>query len=511
MKSLFTTSIAIVLLLLSFSCRKDFSTIPSTGNLTFSRDTVFLDTVFSNISSSTYALKVYNRSSDDIHIPSINLGRVNSSYRLNVDGVPGTSFQNIPLRGKDSLYIFIESTINYSADSPLYTDSIVFDSGDTLQDVKLVTLVQDAALIFVNNEIDTDTITPYFISGATSRKIHYLTDDEILIFNDITSEKSIVLYGYCGVESGKTLTIAANKKLYLHKNAALVIEDNASLLIEGTLDQKVRIEGDRLEPEFSETSGQWDAIWLRAGSKGNLINHVNIRNAAFGIVCDSLSSDNTSPKLTINNSEIYNSSDYGLLTNHSDIVGENVVIGNSRNASLAIINGGSYDFTHATFANYWSGSIRRGNTLQISNTTTNTEEEEVPVNNLIANFSNCIIDGSFSKELYLEKNETDTFDFFFRNCMIKYSNAAEEVLYDFTDTNHYENILENGVSNFLDTSLNKFEIGEESELINKADITEAAKTPLDILEVDRTTAPDIGAYQHIAFPEEEEEEEEEEE
>lgn len=503
MKSLITTSILTLILLASFSCRKDFSTVPSTGNLSFSRDTVFLDTVFSNISSSTYALKVYNKSSDDIHIPSINLGRANSAYRLNVDGVPGTSFENIKLRGKDSLYIFIETTIDYMPESPLYTDSIVFDSGDKLQDVKLVTLVQDAHFIYVNNETDLDTIQPYFISDTDYKKIHYLTDEEISVFADNTNEKSIVLYGYCGVQANKTLTITANKKIYFHKNSSLVIEKDASLIVQGTLNEKVLIEGDRLEPEFSETPGQWDAIWLRAGSKNNQLDHINIRNATFGIVCDSLSSDGSSPILSLKNTEIYNSSEYGLLANHTDINGENLVIGNSKNASLAIVNGGVYNFNHITLANFWSNSIRRGNTLQIANTTNETEGD-IPENNLTANFSNSIIDGSSSQELYFDKNETDTFDFFFQSCMIKYSGSTEDELYDFTDTNHYANIIENGYANYLDSSLNKFEIGEESELINKADITEAAKTPLDILEIDRTNAPDIGAYQHIIFPEPEE-------
>ena len=57
------------------SCRKDFSTIPSFGELEFSKDTVFLDTIFTNIGSATYNLKVYNRSNDDITIPNITLER----------------------------------------------------------------------------------------------------------------------------------------------------------------------------------------------------------------------------------------------------------------------------------------------------------------------------------------------------------------------------------------------------------------------------------------------------
>ena len=72
MRKLFALIICIVLVSVS-SCRKDFSTIPSFGELAFSKDTVFLDTVFTNIGSSTYNLKVYNKSSDAITIPSISL------------------------------------------------------------------------------------------------------------------------------------------------------------------------------------------------------------------------------------------------------------------------------------------------------------------------------------------------------------------------------------------------------------------------------------------------------
>ena len=73
------------------SCRQDFEFIPSTGTLTFSKDTVYLDTVFSNIGSSTYTLKVYNQSDTDILIPSLKLSEgQNSNYRLTVDGMTGS-------------------------------------------------------------------------------------------------------------------------------------------------------------------------------------------------------------------------------------------------------------------------------------------------------------------------------------------------------------------------------------------------------------------------------------
>ena len=65
----------IVLTTTLFSCRQDFEFEDSTGNLEFSKETVYLDTVFTNIGSSTYTLKVYNKSDNDIKIPKIQLGQ----------------------------------------------------------------------------------------------------------------------------------------------------------------------------------------------------------------------------------------------------------------------------------------------------------------------------------------------------------------------------------------------------------------------------------------------------
>ena len=97
------------------SCREDFEFEPSTGNLTFSKDTVYCDTVFTNISSSTYSLKVYNKSNKDIKIPTIRLARPDSKYRITVDGMTGENqnnrtFKDVELLAKDSMYIFIEVT-----------------------------------------------------------------------------------------------------------------------------------------------------------------------------------------------------------------------------------------------------------------------------------------------------------------------------------------------------------------------------------------------------------------
>jgi len=137
------------------SCRSDFETVASNGRLEFSRDTVYLDTVFTNIGSSTYQLKVYNKSNNDISIPVIKFAKgLTSKYRMTVDGMQGNNgkiFNNVDLLAKDSLYIFIETTANIAdanAADFLYTDQIQFDSGQNLQNVELVTLIQDAVFLY---------------------------------------------------------------------------------------------------------------------------------------------------------------------------------------------------------------------------------------------------------------------------------------------------------------------------------------------------------------------------
>jgi len=166
MRYLITFLICVLLISIN-SCRKDFNTVPSFGNLEFSKDTVFLDTIFTNIGSATYNLKVYNRSNNAITIPQIKLENgTSSSYRLNVDGIPGKEFENIDILARDSIYVFVETTININNSvNPLYTDKILFDIGSSQQNVDLITLVQDANFIFPGKDAVTMKIDSLSLDG----------------------------------------------------------------------------------------------------------------------------------------------------------------------------------------------------------------------------------------------------------------------------------------------------------------------------------------------------------
>jgi hypothetical protein len=495
---------SLIFVVILSSCRDDFETVLSTGELGFSKDTVYLDTVFTNIGSSTYNLRVYNRSNNDIYIPSVRLAKGESSnYRLNVDGLPGKSFENVEILAKDSMYVFIETTIDVSSEpDPLYTDEILFDNGSSVQDVNLVTLVQDAVFIKPNQDPITRVIDSLTLDGQpTTIKGRFLEDSEL----NFTNEKPYVVYGYAAVAENKTLTIDAGARVHFHDNSGLIIDDKATLKINGERNNQVIIEGDRLEPNFSETPGQWGAIWMRAGSTDHEINYTTIKNGSIGILLDSIGSNST-PTLTIKNSQLYNHSNYGILGRETNILGENVVVNNAGFSSLACIIGGTYNFTHSTFANYWSNSFRQFPTVLVNNFFTYSDNgaEIVETRNLIeANFTNCIIYGSNNIELLLDRVDGSDFNYNFKNNLIRFNDFNDNYdgipEYDFTDTIHFQSNVINEIPHFRNPITNDLIIGQDSGGKGLASPTEAFLVPEDILGESRISSPDIGAYQHIEF------------
>ncbi|GAL67360.1 hypothetical protein JCM19301_2712 [Jejuia pallidilutea] len=318
MKNYIYPVLTICFLILWSSCRKDFEFSPSTGNLAFSKDTVYLDTIFTNIGSSTYNLKVYNNSDDDILIPTLKLGLGDASqYRLSVDGLTGKTFENIELLANDSLFIFVETTVDINNfPNPngeyLYTDQIEFDSGNNLQEVQLVTLVKDAIFIYPDRDNTTKIIETLTLNidgdlVETDLQGRELLPEELTF----TNEKPYVIYGFAGVPTGETLTIEAGARLHFHENSGIIVQSGASINVNGafspdqeTLENEVIFEGDRLEPNFSERPGQWGTIWLLDGSVNNTFSYATIKNAVVGILSDG---NATADKLTISNSQIYNS------------------------------------------------------------------------------------------------------------------------------------------------------------------------------------------------------------
>ena len=508
MRYLYTLAILGCVLFWS-SCRNDFETVPSTGNLEFSKDTVYLDTIFTNIGSSTYNLKVYNRSDEDINIPTVRLAQGESSnYRLNVDGVPGKVFENVQILAKDSIFIFIETTfdINNLPQNPkefLYTDQLVFDNGGNEQKVELVTLVKDAVFLFPEKYADGTYETLTLGSGDDAVEVKgFFLDDTELTF---TNEKPYVIYGYAAVPGNKTLNVQPGARVHFHDGSGIIVANEGSIQAVGgysmdreALENEIIFEGDRLEPGFSDVPGQWLTIWMTAGSTNNRFEYVTIKNSTVGLLVDN------SP-LFLSNVQIYNSTNVGILARNSAIVGENLVVNNSGQSSLAVQLGGNYEFRHCTFANYWNNGFRSFPTVSLDNSFET--ETEILVTDLVkADFINCIIYGSERREFALNKIEGGEMNFKFENSLLRFEDPngefSENPLYDFTNAALYPNTVFNIDPIFQDTQKNNFNI--ETGESGADGIGKPGVSPTKDLNGQTRDAnnPDAGAYESTVFPEE---------
>lgn len=489
------------------SCRNDFETVASTGNLEFSKDTVYLDTIFTNIGSSTYNLKVYNNSKEDIHIPTLQLAQGEAShYRLNVDGVPGKVFQDVQILAKDSIFIFVETTFDISnpptnSNEFIYTDQILFDSGANQQKVELVTLVKDAVFLYPERHADGTTETLILGSGENTVEIpgFFLDDDELTF----TNEKPYVIYGFAAVKANKTLKVEAGARVHFHYNSGILVAENASMKVMGApsfdkeaLENEVIFQGDRLETSYSDTPGQWGYIRLTSGSVNNEFNHTTIKNAIIGIIVED------SP-VTLKNVQLYNNSNMGILARTGNIYGENVVSNNNGQSSLAIQLGGSYTFNHSTFANYWTNGFRNFPAVTIENTL-ETEEVTFVADLVKANFTNCLIYGNENREIALSKNDDGAFNFNFTNSLIRFEDPRGEFSgfpeYEFSNPTLYTNVVLNRDPAFQNTRKNNLNI--ETGVSGADGIGMSGVQPLiDLNGVNRSIDPDAGAYESTVFPE----------
>ncbi|MCD6367268.1 MAG: hypothetical protein J7L46_07005, partial [Bacteroidales bacterium] len=129
------TAIIPVLLFIIFSaCKKE--QFLTSGKLEFSTDTLMFDTVFTTIGSTTANFTVYNPYNQDIQLKSIRLGGVpEAHYRLNIDGTPTSKIENVVIPAKDSLFIFVEVTVDpNSQNSPMVVlDSVIFETETAVQ------------------------------------------------------------------------------------------------------------------------------------------------------------------------------------------------------------------------------------------------------------------------------------------------------------------------------------------------------------------------------------------
>ena len=475
--------IVFILCIALFSCKKeiDFSSDQG-GPLNFSNDTITFDTIFASIGSITKTLTVYNYNDYDVTTNIQLNGNSSANFRMNIDGIAGNNQEDINIPANDSIFIFLEVTIDPSNNTTPYilSDSIIFYSDNNLQTVKLVAWGQDAYF-------HTPNTFGEIINGTDTTKFYYhLLDCSAPWEND----KPHVIYGYAIVDPGNTLTINEGCQVYLHKNSGLIIgnpfkeEKGGTLLINGQLGNEVTFQGDRLDSWYKDNPGQWDRIWITPGSIDNNINYAIIKNGNIGIHADTVYNNN--PTLNISNTVISNMTGVGILGQGAKINGHNLVISKCGQYTVACNIGGQYSFSHCTFANYWDYGRRSTPSILLNNYYEGIDGQTYIRDLEEASFTNCIIDGGLSTEVSFMKNDNGNFNYMFQNCMIKLDNS------DVNSTN-YSDIILNKNPEFFDVSNNDFNLTESSPAIDSGTLTSFTND----LSGNFRAEPDVGAYEYI--------------
>lgn len=458
------------------SCEDEKYASSSDAQLRFSVDTVMFDTIFTTIGSTTQHLKVYNTYDQKILVSSIRLARGDqSNFRLNVNGIAANEVFGVEIPPKDSIYIFVEVTIDPTGDNlPMVVqDSIEFSTNANLQDVDLVAWGQDFNLIR-----DARVKTETWAAG-----------------------KPYLVYNYAYVDSGEVLTLEPGVKIHFHDKAGLYVK--GSLRAIGSAAEPIVFKGDRLEGVYQDVPDQWNGILLYSGSHNNVLNHVEIKNANIGLQVGNIE-DKGFASVELSNAKIYNHSYAGIFALKSKITAYNCLIANCGFYAAALLVGGEYEFYHSTIANYWGGysrSARSTASLVLSNLLIIDRPSGGSVSyvgNLTnATFVNSIITGNIGSknELALGKSEEATFNFKFDHCLIQLSDT-----FNISNKDNFATIIRGIDPKFKDPYKKLiFELDTLSPAKDKGLRNIGERYPLDLLNQSRTgdAGPDLGAYERI--------------
>ena len=127
-------------LLVSCDGLEEYYATNPTLRLSFSTDTLAFDTVFSSVGSTTRQFMVYNRHDEPLNMEQVMLASGEASgFRMNLDGRKGSRFQQVGIAAQDSMYVFVEVTVNpHGQNQPLLVqDSILFTVNGVRQSVLL--------------------------------------------------------------------------------------------------------------------------------------------------------------------------------------------------------------------------------------------------------------------------------------------------------------------------------------------------------------------------------------
>ncbi|MFM2137962.1 MAG: hypothetical protein RJA57_269 [Bacteroidota bacterium] len=381
----------LLLLTLLLCCRKEGYIRSPDAVVEFSSDTLKFDTVFVQAGSTYRTLRIKNPNDQKLRLSSLQvMGSTPSLFRMNVDGMPGSTFTNLDIDAGDSLYVFVQVQVNPSAGNLpfILRDSIEVRFNGTRRVVQLEAWGQNA---------------------------HFHRDRVITAPETWNNDLPHVILGSLTVNTGQTLTINKGSRIHVQANAPILVQ--GTLKVYGLRDtaDRVLFTGARLDEPYRDFPGSWPGLFFLSGSVNNEINYALIRNAYQAIGLQDPAT-NGAPKLTLRETVIDNAWDAGIIAVNSGITAQNCLVMNS-GKNVVIARGGSYSFLHCTLVSYGNRYIDHTSpVLSVSNFT---EQATAPLNAL---FRNCIIwgdNGIVDNEVVVLRNGTNPFTVLFDHTLWK--------------------------------------------------------------------------------------------
>lgn len=379
------------------SCKKEqFNTKSS---ISFSNDTLTFDTVFTTLGSTTRFFTIRNTEKQPLKISSIKLaGGASSSYRINVDGDAGTEFANIEIPSKDSIYVFVEVTVDPNA-------------------ANLPFVLMDSVQVLTNG------IDQQVILQAYGQNAHFYDGDTIC--NEVwNNDLPHVILNYVVVKEGCSLTINQGCNVYFGGGAAMIVEGDLSIQGMDTSNmvtfRGIRLDKDIANRPYDDFPGQYSGLFFLRGSTGN-IQYLKMRNSAYGINVGNIkTTDNdadniqrlkdmklaNAPVVTIENSKIYNHAFYGIFGFLGKINAKNVLVYNCGKNVVGLYNGGEYSFINCTFYTRGTAYISHAQEplFYMNNYFTyDISQPALYADSSKADFINCILYGTLNEEIVLEE------------------------------------------------------------------------------------------------------------
>jgi hypothetical protein len=429
---------------------------PVSGSLSFSSDTVSFDTVFSGAGSATREFRAINRKNDPVLIDRIWLGGGESSpFRLNINGVPGTNAKDIVLARNDSIFVFVEVTVDPTGDdAPLaVVDSVNFVSGGFAGRVILEAWGQDIWL--VNEDVSTDLVW--------------------------TQGKPYVIKRSLFIDTLATLTLNPGTRVYFHSGAAVTVA--GSLHSSGTPDKRVLLATDRLEEEYSDVPGRWKGIRFMDCSRDNFLYHTDVRNAVIAV--ELAGKEGSLPDLRLNGTRLMHNTVASLVARNADVFAVNSVFAHSGFSTVSLTGGGSSDFIYCTMESRWEYAYRSQPVMFIG-----------PGNGVLPDVTvvNSVITGTLDNELRIDASAGGAAARFRADSSLIKVDTLRSTWYS---GSLFRDVMTRQNPRFIDESVYDFRPDTLSPLLDRAGRTEAVTWPVDIRNKPRMNddGPDIGAFE----------------